>query len=130
MLSMKYCVQSVSKLHSTLKSFNSIILNFKEIVKMILASAIKFHIVSTNQDVILCGCRHGDIFYQLEPLGFSPLVGYNEIEQGFITNKNKFLSRKEAFDHAKECGQISSKIVYDREHDNAGDTQLFSEDLW
>ena len=29
---------------------------------MILASAIKFHILETNEEVILCGSRHDDVF--------------------------------------------------------------------
>lgn len=97
---------------------------------MILAAAIKYHIKETNMDVVLCGCRHGDIFYQLKALGFEPRNGYEEIEQGFIDHKNNFLTRREAFEHAKECGQLSSKIIYDREHGEIGGTKLISEDLW
>ena len=48
---------------------------------MILAAAIKYHIKKTGKDVILCGARHGDIFTQLEQLGFGPRDGYEEIEQ-------------------------------------------------
>lgn len=95
---------------------------------MILAAAIKIHIDKTDKDVVLCGCRHGDIFAQLQDLGFNPKDGYKEIEQGFITHKNEFLNRKEAFYHAKECGQLSAKIIYDREKNNS--TSLISEDLW
>ncbi len=97
---------------------------------MILASAIKYHIEKTNEEVILCGARHGDIFTQLKKLGFEPKNDYEEIEQGFIDHHNNFLTRKEAFEHAKEIGQLSSKIVYDREHDGVGHTNLISEDLW
>lgn len=97
---------------------------------MILAAAILYHIDATNKDVVLCGCRHGDIFAQLEALGFEPRKGYKEISQGFITNENKFLTRKEAFEHAKQCGQISTKIVHERENGCTGGTNLISEDLW
>lgn len=97
---------------------------------MILAAAIKYHIKATDKDVVLCGCRHGDIFVQLEALGFEPRQGYNEIEQGFITHKNEFLTRNEAFEHAKQCGQLAEKIVYEREHGGVGGTNLISEDLW
>ncbi len=97
---------------------------------MILAAAIKYHITGTDKDVILCGCRHGDIFVQLEALGFEPRQGYKEIEQGFITHKNEFLTRKEAFEHAKQCGQLAEKIVYEREYGGIGGTNLISEDLW
>lgn len=46
---------------------------------MILASAIKFHIEKTGETVVLCGCRHGDIFLQLKLLGFEPMKGYKAI---------------------------------------------------
>lgn len=97
---------------------------------MILAAAIKFHITATNQNVVLCGCRHGDIFAQLDPLGFDPRKGYEELEQGFIDHHNNFLTRKEAFEHAKQCGQLSEKIIYEREHGGVGGLNLISEDLW
>ena len=96
---------------------------------MILASAIKFHIESTDKDVVLCGCRHGDIFQQLELLGFSPRIGYTEIEQGFINHRGEFLTRSEAYYHAKECGQICNKIIYEREQNGFGN-RMISEDLW
>lgn len=82
---------------------------------MILASAIKYHITKTDRDVILCGARHGDIFIQLEGLGFEPRDGYEEIAQGFIDHKNNFLTREEAYEHAKMCGQLCEKIQYERE---------------
>lgn len=97
---------------------------------MILASAIKFHITSTDEDVVLCGCRHGDIFTQIKLLGFKPREGYEEIEQGFINHKGEFLTRKEAYRHAKEIGQICNKIVYNRENGYDFGENLISEDLW
>lgn len=94
---------------------------------MILASAIKIWVDSTKESVILCGARHGDIFKQLDGLG---LDGYREIEQGFIDHNNNFLTRTEAYYHAKECGQLAAKIIDDREHNNPFGTNLISEDLW
>jgi len=92
---------------------------------MILASAIKFHIEATNKNVILCGVRHSDIFKQLKSLGFKPREGYTELEQGFIDHRGRFLLRKEAYKHAKECGQLSSTTNIAKSND-----ELFSEDLW
>lgn len=98
---------------------------------MILASAIKFHIIETNKDVILCGSRHGDIFAQLDPLGFNPKDGYVEEEQGFIDHHNNFLTREQALEHAYQCGQLSSRIYHDRiEGKMVGGKDLISEDLW
>lgn len=95
---------------------------------MILAAAIKFEIEKTGKTVVLCGARHGDIFRQLKGLGFLPRVGYIEIEQGFIDHQNNFLNRKEAYEHAKKCGQICEKIIYERE--DSGNHDILSEDLW
>lgn len=97
---------------------------------MILAAAIKFRIKATDKDVVLCGARHGDIFNQLVPLGLIP-DEVEEVEQGFIDHQNNFLTRIEAFTHAKQCGQISSKIVFDRENGKVpGGCNLISEDLY
>ena len=95
---------------------------------MILASAIKFHIDKTDEDVVLCGLRHGDIFRQLKALGFEPQKGYKEISQGFITDKGEFLDRKQASDHAIDCGQINS--IRDLKYIREDKIELFSEDLW
>ena len=97
---------------------------------MILAAAIKYEIEATGKEVVLCGARHGDIFDQLEALGFEPRAGYKEIAQGFIDHKNNFLTREEAYEHAKMCGQIGAKIVYEREEKNIFGKKLISEDLW
>lgn len=99
-------------------------------IDMILASAIKYYIEDTDKEVILCGARHGNIFEQLEGLGFDPRKSYKEIEQGFIDHKNNFLTREEAYEHAKMCGQISEKIIYERENGGVGGRKMISEDLW
>lgn len=88
---------------------------------MILAAAIKFHIEKTNKDVVLCGYRHCNIFEQLQLLGFEPQKGYKEIEQGFIDDKNNFLTREEAYRHALLCYQLKT---FKR------NKELYSEDLW
>ena len=95
---------------------------------MILASAIKFKIEKTNKEVVLCGARHGDIFAQLEHLGFEPHKEYKEIEQGFIDHNNNFLTREEAYKYAKEIGQLCCRIAHDRE--TTYGVKLISEDLW
>lgn len=95
---------------------------------MIRAAAIKFYIEATDSEVILCGARHADIYAQLCGLGFDAKDGYVEMEQGFIDNGGKFLSRSDAYDHAVACGQIPFKIAYER--DKSGSKQMISEDLW
>ena len=97
---------------------------------MILAAAIKYRIEATGKEVVLCGARHGNIFEQIEALGFETRKGYKELEQGFIDHKNNFLTREEAYEHAKMCGQICEKIIYEREEKNIFGKKMISEDLW
>lgn len=97
---------------------------------MILAAAIKYRIESTGKEVILCGARHGNVFEQLKALGFEPRKGYKELEQGFIDHKNNFLTREETYEHAKMCGQICEKIIYEREKNGLFGKKMISEDLW
>lgn len=63
---------------------------------------------------VFTGKRHGDIFAKARPPGS---LKYGE--QGFITDKGKFVDREEAARIAFECGQISEKKK-----------ELFSEDLY
>lgn len=44
-----------------------------------------------------------------------------------------FLTREEAWIYAKECGQLSSRLIQERENSNDLVTdlqELYSEDLW
>lgn len=54
---------------------------------------------------------------------FAPKTGLNTngVNQGFYTDKGIYLDRRQAFNHAKRCGQIINK-----------DAKYFllSEDLW
>ena len=65
----------------------------------------------------------------MHDLGFEAHEGYQEIEQGFIDHHNNFLDRKEALEHAYECGQLSSKIYHDKK-EGSDFSNLISEDLW
>ena len=88
---------------------------------MIVAAAVKFHIEKTDEDVVLCGVRHGDVYKQLKALGFKPKQGYVELEQGFVNNRGQFLTREEALKEAEHNGQLKQVPII---------TELFSEDLW
>lgn len=95
---------------------------------MIICAAIKFQIIKTGREVILCGLRHGDIFSQMADMGLRPHSDYIEICQGFIDNKNNFLDRYEAFEHARNVGQISMTTYQSKiEHH---ELKLYSEDLY
>jgi predicted nucleic-acid-binding Zn-ribbon protein len=84
--------------------------------------------INIKTGVVLCGYRHGDIIYQLLALtgmkSVTPVCG--DYEQGFITNKNRFVGRKEAFPIARDADQIKGP--------NKGQSEnpigLTSEDLY
>lgn len=96
---------------------------------MIVASACKFLI--NGNEVILCGVRHGDIYKQLKLMGFKP-DDVEELEQGFVTHKNEFLNRHDAYIVASKNGQLCARIKHDK--DKAREfgkiPELISEDLW
>lgn len=49
-------------------------------------------------------------------------------EEGFIDHNGNFLTRKEAYDEAIKCGQLSASTRWYKE--DHGDTELYSEDLY
>ncbi len=70
--------------------------------------------------LVLCGWRHGCIFPQIGGLVKErQKLGIYEKEQGFLTNKNRFVDRVEGGKIAFEAGQTEELKDY-----------LFSEDLW
>ena len=74
-----------------------------------------------DKGLVYCGWRHPCIFETM-PYKQSEIrrLGYKEI-QGFLTNKNRFLSRDEAEILVKENGQLKQKMI---------GGCLTSEDLW
>lgn len=70
--------------------------------------------------LVLCGWRHGCIFPQIGGLVKERQeLGIFEKEQGFLTNKNRFVGRKEAGQIAFAAGQTKKLISF-----------LYSEDLY
>lgn len=92
---------------------------------MILAAAIKIKNKDSDDNIILCGANHGKIYDQIKALNINNII---EEEEGFIDQNNEFYSREAAYYHAAKCGQLSSKIIYERQKLNS--FNLISEDLW
>lgn len=77
-----------------------------------------------DQGVVLCGHRHAQIIGQIKSIinlrtATYAIDGTGEFEQGFMTSKNRFLTRAEA---AKMFIEAGGKPDFD--------TRLFSEDLY
>lgn len=77
--------------------------------------------INIDTGIVLCGFRHGCIFPQIG--GLVPerqKLGIHEKEQGFLTNKNRFVDRKEGARIAILAEQIEDVL----------NDYLFSEDLY
>ena len=84
-----------------------------------------------DKGIVLCGWRHGDIIAQMIELKGLRTVNNGEnavgdYEQGFLTNTNRFVGRKEAFQIARIADQINGPNKGDM--DNA--IGLTSEDIY
>lgn len=95
---------------------------------MIICAAIKIKFIDSKnetQELVICGHRHSDCFRVIHRLDNK----HTESKvQGFIDHKGRFLDRKEAFTHAKECGQCNATQRYYWEDHNQD--ELYSEDLY
>ena len=73
-----------------------------------------------DKGYVMCGWRHHNI---LEIIPLEDKRNKDIITtQGFLTNKNRFINRKEALELAKSNGQVNSEAITLSE--------LYSEDLW
>lgn len=87
---------------------------------MVLCAAIKY------EEVVIPCHRHYNGYEILHELGIKNYC--DKVEEGFITTKNEFLNRKEAFIEAMNCGQLSA-ITRQYKQDKF-EIELFSEDLY
>lgn len=69
--------------------------------------------INTPVGVVLCGFRHGDVISQVVPLTGKRQFELGEHVQGFLTNKNRFVDREQAWKIAEKENQIiRPNIVY------------------
>lgn len=95
---------------------------------MIICACIKIVSTENPKDVMyVCGVRHGDCYSTMEHMNL-PKKGDRIQTEGFMTHKNEFLDRVEAYDHARTCGQITPTVRVFKSERN--ETELYSEDLW
>lgn len=76
-----------------------------------------------DRGIVFCGYRHGQCIYSKCAITGLRDAESGENEQGFLTSKNRFVSREEAFEIAVKQNQI---IDYSQVRCN----KLFSEDLY
>lgn len=95
---------------------------------MLICAALLMQVEGLEHTTILPCRRHGDGFSILHDLGYAAKNKYKIVEQGFIDHDGNFLDRKEAWKHARACGQLSATTEwYKSDH---MDYELYSEDLY
>lgn len=100
----------------------------KEYPEKVLMAAIKFQSLVDREVIIVTGVRHysPDMRAIIDKIGGSS-GGYRwlkEIEQGFMTNKHRFVSREEAMRIVLSNGQ-----EFDLERNGGSTKELFSEGI-
>ena len=84
--------------------------------------------INIHEGLVVSGHRHSDIIKNVyNMLGKRSVMNgpdsVGDYIQGFVTNQNKFVNRKEAFEIAKKANQIIEGKTYSK-------IELYSEDLW
>ena len=87
---------------------------------MILCAAVKY------KDIVIPCHRHMNGYEILYELGIKDYR--NNLEEGFITVKNEFLNRRDAFIDAMSCGQLNA--VTRQYKQDKFEIDLYSEDLY
>lgn len=79
----------------------------------------------STQELVICGARHYDMFMHTQIKALEKSLWEKRIDevQGFIDNRNEFLTRKEAWIIAEAENQIIRRCGGDGE-------KLFSENLY
>ena len=94
---------------------------------MIICAALKIHNKEKDKDIVMPCYRHGDGYVVLYDL-VGNKYGKSDIVEGFIKDTGEFMDRKDALDHARQCGQLSqADLWYKSDH---GENELYSEDLY
>lgn len=94
---------------------------------MIVSAAVKVCFLpceTVEDEVIYLVRRHRHCKEALDDRGYILGKDYKIVQEGFITDKDEYLDRREAADHAYECGQLVETAEEPRIE------VLFSEDLW
>ena len=90
---------------------------------MIISAATKVYLYDRDKEIIIPCHRHKDVAYILQSLGYDD-TKYERIKEGFLTDEDVFLTRREAAEYAYVCGQLTE------EPEDPYIDVLFSEDLW
>lgn len=91
---------------------------------MIVCAALKVQVEGLDHTTIIPCIRHCNGFKILEDLGYAPKTKYKVLEQGFLTQDNIFMDRREAWNYVCDIGQLPATLL------RYGSGELYSEDLY
>lgn len=94
------------------------------------AVKIKFYGVDAVKEIIIPCHRHCDAFRILHDFGYVKGADYEEIEQGFLDEYDRFITRTEAWWEAYNNHQLKHEGENTYEDIYSVCKQLFSEDVW
>lgn len=100
---------------------------------MVCRAAVKVWDFRQTKEIVIPCHRHCDAFHILKEFGYKKLVDYKEIAQGFLNEKDEFMTRIEAWHEAKRCNQFTQEYKDEllREmYQPETPRQLYSEDIW
>lgn len=100
---------------------------------MVCRAAVKIYDKRQDKEMIIPCHRHCDAFLILKEFGYKKGEDFKEIEQGFLDEHDRFMSRIAAWWEAKNCNQFTqaykNELAQEYYHP-ATPRQLFSEDVW
>lgn len=70
-----------------------------------------FRPYNIDRGIVFSGWRHANCIYQAVALTGKPSHQLGEVEQGFLTNLNRFVDRTEAAQIAFDAGQIKEGLI-------------------
>lgn len=97
-----------------------------KMVEVIVCAALKVWLKNCERVVLPC-VRHGFGYMLVRDLGLSGQ--YDHITEGFMTDQNRFVDRKEAFDIALQSHQLGWSLAQGK-LDCDNHPELYSEDLY
>jgi hypothetical protein len=78
---------------------------------VIVCAALKVQVEGLDHTTIIPCIRHCNGFKILEDLGYAPKTKYKVLEQGFLTQDNIFMNRRDAWIYACDIGQLPATLL-------------------
>lgn len=86
---------------------------------------------NVDKGIVFCGWRHPNCLYAKNALTGLRDAESGDYIQGFLTNLNRFVDRKEAASIAYKAGQVNDRVRwYEMTDEDWKNRELYSEDIY